>query len=129
MSDAVATDVRGRYAALSARLDGADGSVDRSALKADIIELFRTVERELAELGALKEDVKKLVERWKAIGGATQTPALQPAAPPLRADRIGSDVRTVQRHCESVGDHVIRQVRADGARLASPYRRDGPLER
>src|SRR6476661_3737554 len=87
MSDAAATDVRGRYAALSARLEGADASADRSALKADIIELFRTVERELTELGALKEDVKRLVERWKAIGGATQTPALQPAAP-LRADHI-----------------------------------------
>src|SRR5262252_11122503 len=90
MPDAAVNDVRGRYAALSARLDGADASEDRSALKAEIIELFRTVERELAELGALKEDVKKLVERWKAIGGTPQPTALQPVAPPLRADHIGA---------------------------------------
>ena len=90
MSDVAATDVRGRYAALSARLEGAGAAADRNALKADIIELFRTVERELAELGALKEDVKKLVERWKAIGGGTPTQPLQPAAPPLRADHIGA---------------------------------------
>ena len=42
MSDAAVTDVRGRYAALSARLDGADASADRSALKADIMALLET---------------------------------------------------------------------------------------
>ena len=90
MADAPAGDMRGRYAALVARLDAADVSTDRPALKADIIELFRAVERELTELGALKEDVKKLVERWKAIGGVTQPTAPQPVAPPLRADHIGA---------------------------------------
>ena len=79
MADAPAEAVRGRYATLAARLDAADASTDRAALKADIIELFRAVERELADLAALKEDVKKLAERWKSIGGATQ-----PTAPPRR---------------------------------------------
>jgi tetratricopeptide (TPR) repeat protein len=121
MSDAVATDVRGRYAALSARLDGADGSVDRSALKADIIELFRTVERELAELGALKEDVKKLVERWKAIGGATPTPALQPAAPPLRADHIGASTFIEKGWSRiSLGDYPAAETALQKALELSP---------
>ena len=121
MPDAVATDVRGRYAALSARLDGADGSVDRSALKADIIELFRTVERELAELGALKEDVKKLVERWKAIGGATPTPALQPAAPPLRADHIGASTFIEKGWSRiSLGDYPAAETALQKALELSP---------
>jgi len=90
MADAPADGVRERYAALLVRLDGADASTDRGALKADIIELFRAVERELAELGSLKDDVKKLAERWKTIGGATQPTAPQPVAPPLRADHIGA---------------------------------------
>ena len=121
MSDAVATDVRGRYAALSARLDGADGSVDRSALKADIIELFRTVERELAELGALKEDVKKLVERWKAIGGAKPTPALQPAAPPLRADHIGASTFIEKGWSRiSLGDYPAAETALQKALELSP---------
>jgi tetratricopeptide (TPR) repeat protein len=90
MADAPADDLRGRYAALSARLDAADASTDRPALKADIIELFRAVERELGELTALKEDVKKLAERWKSIGGATHPTAPQPVVPPLRADHIGA---------------------------------------
>src|SRR3954452_5308736 len=63
MPDAVATDVRQRYAELFARLDAADAATDRAALKAEIIELFRAVEREITELAALKEDVKKLAER------------------------------------------------------------------
>jgi tetratricopeptide (TPR) repeat protein len=90
MPDEVAGDARGRYAALAARLDAADASTDKAALKADIIELYRAVERELAELGALKEEVKKLAERWKTVGGATQPTAPQPVAPPLRADHIGA---------------------------------------
>ena len=121
MSDAVATDVRGRYAALSARLDGADGSVDRSALKADIIELFRTVERELAELGALKEDVKKLVERWKAIGGATPTSALQPGAPPLRVDHIGASTFIEKGWSRiSLGDYPAAETALQKALELSP---------
>ena len=90
MADAPADDLRGRYAALTARLDAADPSTDRPALKADIIELFRAVERELGELTTLKDDVKKLAERWKSIGGAMQPTAPQPVAPPLRADHIGA---------------------------------------
>jgi tetratricopeptide (TPR) repeat protein len=121
MSDAAVTDVRGRYAALSARLDGADASADRSALKADIIELFRTVERELAELGALKEDVKKLVERWKAIGGATPTPALQPAAPPLRADHIGASTFIEKGWSRiSLGDYPAAETALQKALELSP---------
>jgi tetratricopeptide (TPR) repeat protein len=124
MSDVVATDVRERYAALSARLDDADASADRTALKADIIELFRTVERELAELGALKNDVKKLVERWKAIGGAatpTPTPALQPAAPPLRADHIGASTFIEKGWSRiSLGDYPAAEAALQKALELSP---------
>ena len=92
MPDAPSGDVRERYAALVARLDAADASTDKAALKTDIIELIRTVDREIAELSALKEEAKKLAERWKALpdGAATATSAgLQPSAP-VRADHIGA---------------------------------------
>ena len=91
MADASNNGVRGRYEVLAARLEEADSSTDRAALKADIIELFRAVEREISDLTALKEDIKKLVERWKALGGATDSgvphPAAQPSAP-VREDHI-----------------------------------------
>ena len=85
MADTPTGDMRGRYAALVARLDAADGSTDRAALKADIIDLFRAVERGIAELGALKEDVKKLAERWKSIGGGPPSLTAPQPAPPVRA--------------------------------------------
>ena len=95
MPDAPSGDVRARYAALVARLDAADASTDKAALKTDIIELIRTVDREIAELSALKDEAKKLPERWKSLYGTTASPAsttsagLQPSAP-VRADHIGA---------------------------------------
>src|SRR4030095_13883159 len=110
MADGPAEDVRGRYAALAARLDAADGSTDRTALKAAIIELFRAVERELTELGALKEDVKKLAERWKTTGGVMQPTAPQPVAP-VRADHIGASTFIEKGWSRiSLGDYPAAEV-------------------
>jgi len=121
MADAPAIDVRGRFAALSARLDAADAGADRIALKAEIIELFRTVERELAELGALKEDVKKLVERWKSIGGATPPSAPQPIAPPVRADHIGASTFIEKGWSRiSLGDYPAAETALQKALELSP---------
>jgi tetratricopeptide (TPR) repeat protein len=121
MSDAPADGMRGRYAALVARLDAADASTDRSALKADIIELFRAVERELSDLGALKEDVKKLAERWKTIGGAMQPTAPQPVAPPLRADHIGASTFIEKGWSRiSLGDYTAAETALAKALELSP---------
>ena len=92
MPEAPSGGVRDRYRALVARLDAADASTDKAALKTDIIELIRTVDREIAELTALKEEAKKLPERWKALPGSappTASAGLQPSAP-VRADHIGA---------------------------------------
>jgi tetratricopeptide (TPR) repeat protein len=121
MPDAVATDVRQRYAELSARLDTADASTDRAALKAEIIELFRAVEREVTELAALKEDVKKLAERWKTAGGATQPTAPQPVAPPLRADHIGASTFIEKGWSRiSLGDYPAAEMALGRALELSP---------
>jgi tetratricopeptide (TPR) repeat protein len=122
MVDGPADGMRGRYAALVTRLDAADASTDRNALKADIIELFRAVERELAELGALKEDVKKLAERWKSIGGATQpTAAPHPVAPPLRADHIGASTFIEKGWSRiSLGDYPAAETALTKALELSP---------
>jgi len=90
MADSDAGDVRARYAALSARLEAATASTDKAALKADIIELFRGVEREIADLTALKEDVKKLAERWKTAGGGPMVPTAPQPNAPVRSDHIGA---------------------------------------
>jgi tetratricopeptide (TPR) repeat protein len=121
MPEALAMDVRDRYAALSARLEAADASTDRTALKADIIELFRAVERELAELGALKEDVKKLAERWKTIAGVSHPTAPQPVAPPVRADHIGASTFIEKGWSRiSLGDYPAAEVALGKALELSP---------
>ena len=120
MAEVPTDGVRGRYTALSARLDGADASTDRAALKADIIELFRAVEREIAELGALKEDVKKLAERWKTAGGGAVAPSLQPAAP-VRSDHIGASTFIEKGWSRiSLGDYAAAETALGKALELSP---------
>jgi tetratricopeptide (TPR) repeat protein len=112
MPDAPSGDVRERYRALVARLDAADASTDKAALKTDIIELIRALDRELADLTALKEEAKKLPERWKALPGAqTASPAgLQPTAP-VRADHIGASTFIEKGWSRiSLGDYAAAEI-------------------
>jgi tetratricopeptide (TPR) repeat protein len=124
MADGSANGVRGRYEVLAARLDGADNSTDRGALKADIIELFRAVEREIAELTALKEEVKKLAERWKALGGPSSAAAPHPVAqpsPPVRSDHIGASTFIEKGWSRiSVGDYPAAEAALAKALELSP---------
>ena len=121
MADAPAGDMRGRYAALVARLDAADVSTDRPALKADIIDLFRAVEREIAELGVLKEDVKKLAERWKSVGGGPLSSSAPQPAPPVRADHIGASTFIEKGWSRiSLGDYPAAEMALGKALELSP---------
>lgn len=81
MADPVA-DVRARHAAIAARLEVMGTQGERDAVKADIVTLYKTVEQQLVELNALKEDVKKLIERWKGAAGPGASPnGATPASP------------------------------------------------
>jgi len=125
MVEGPADGVRARYAVLAARLDGADASTDRVALKGDIIDLFRAVEREIGELTSLKDDVKKLVERWKALAGATATSAPQRTAPqpaaPVRSDHIGASTFVEKGWSRiSVGDYPAAETTLSKALELSP---------
>ena len=42
-------------------------SVDRAAIKSDIIALYKTIDAQIADLTALKADVKTLADRWKSL--------------------------------------------------------------
>ena len=124
MAEGPADGVRARYAVLAARLEGADASADRVALKGDIIELFRAVEREIGELSTLKDDVKKLAERWKSLGAATpsgpQRSALQPTAP-VRSDHIGASTFVEKGWSRiSIGDYPAAETALGKALELSP---------
>ena len=121
MVDAPPGDVRERYAALVARLDAADATTDRTALKADIIELFRTIEREITELGTLKDDVKKLAERWKSIGGGPMAPSAPQPSAPVRADHIGASTFIEKGWSRiSLGDYPAAETALGRALELSP---------
>jgi len=75
------------------RLDQQQSAADLEALKADIGVLFKTVERELAELTTLKTSVLELIEKWKAARGtqpASIAPTFSSERPIVHADHIGA---------------------------------------
>ena len=79
---------RERVQALAARLDGPDAPQQREALRGELIALGKSLERDLAELTALKEEAKSLVEKWKALKLITAPTFV--AERPVVADHIGA---------------------------------------
>jgi len=89
MADSVA-DGRARHAAIASRLEAMTTQTEREAVKADIVALYKNIEQQIADLGVLKEEVKKLIERWKTAPVATvsngaSAPAPASAAAPSNA--------------------------------------------
>lgn len=74
-----------RFAAIDARL-GTAGAGDREALRADIVGFFRETEAAIEGLAGLKERIRGLVDRYKAL----PPPEAAPRAHPVVADLIGS---------------------------------------
>ncbi|HXE59188.1 MAG TPA: tetratricopeptide repeat protein [Gemmatimonadaceae bacterium] len=110
MADVDGRPFRARYTAIEARLDAPDAGTDRDAIKADIIALYKEVEQEIAQLGTLREDVKRLVDRWKQVGGGTGAKATNAPAfggeRPVMADHIGASTYLEKGwSLISLGDH------------------------
>ena len=110
MADVDGRPFRARYTAIEARLDAPDAGTDRDAIKADIIALYKEVEQEIAQLGTLREDVKRLVDRWKQVGGGTAAKANNAPAfggeRPVMADHIGASTYLEKGwSLISLGDH------------------------
>jgi tetratricopeptide (TPR) repeat protein len=93
MSDETLAALTARHAEISRRLEAEGTDADRGAIKADIVALFKTVEKQVNELNTLKDDIKRLVDKWKAQQAAA-TPSLAPQftgdRPVVHADHIGA---------------------------------------
>ena len=77
--------------ALDAKLEGPDATAQRDNLKVEIITFFKAIEQEIVDLTNLKDDVKKLVDKWKALqAGATLAPEFNAEKPVVHADHIGA---------------------------------------
>ena len=82
---------RGTLKALDARLEAADAAAQKDVLKVEIINFFKLIEEEIADLEALKDDVKTLVDKWKALQASTTlAPEFTADKPVLHADHIGA---------------------------------------
>src|SRR5688572_2222835 len=85
------TAYRSTLKTLDAGLDAPDAATQKDVLKVEIINFFKLIEEEIAELNALKDDVKKLVDKWKALqASATLAPEFTADKPVLHADHIGA---------------------------------------
>ena len=92
MPDETLTALKARFADIDRRL-GAGDTAGRNELKAEIIAFYKVVETQITELGTLKDDIKRLVDKWKAQQAAA-APSLAPQftgdRPVVHADHIGA---------------------------------------
>ena len=88
-----------RYAAIERKLDAGLAAGERDATKQEIVGLFRALEQgitdlqaTLTEMAALKDDVRKLVDKFKALQAeaATNAPEFSAERPVVHADHIGA---------------------------------------
>ena len=138
MPDAVA-DARARHAAIAARLASMRTQAERDAIKVEIAALYKGVEQQIAELTALKEDVRKLIEQWKSgagNGASAPTPAAPtraPVQPPtnapqfagekpvMHADHLGASTFIEKGWSRiSLGDYVGAETALNKALALSP---------
>ena len=76
---------------LDAKLEAPEAGARRDELKTEIITFFKSIEQEIADLTALKDDVKKLVDKWKALqAGQTLAPEFIAEKPVVHEDHIGA---------------------------------------
>lgn len=92
MADESVTSYKAQYAAIDARLDAGLSASDRAAVKAEIVGLFKALEAQVAELSQLKDEVKLLVDKWKAQQAVegVQAPQFQGERPVVHSDHIGA---------------------------------------
>jgi tetratricopeptide (TPR) repeat protein len=93
MADSPLRALRAEYDAIAHRLESVAGRVEREAMKREIIAYFKQVDVLIAELTTLKEDVRKLVDRYKQRSSSTaeaSAPEFTGARPAVHADHIGA---------------------------------------
>ena len=108
MADIDSGAFRQRYLAIEERLGRASTAEDRESIKAEIIALFKQAEQEIAQLSALRDDIKRLVDRWKQLQQSS-APSNAPefvGDKPVMADHIGAST-FIEKGWSliSLGDH------------------------
>src|SRR5213083_635817 len=88
MMDSPLPALRSEYETIARRLETVTGGAEREAVKREIIAYFKQVDSLIGELSALKEEVRKLVDRFKQVSAsAAEVTGTRPA---VHADHIGA---------------------------------------
>ncbi len=113
---------KAQYGAIDARLEAAQSPEDVAALKGDIISLFRSVEQQIADLGALKDQIKTLVDKWKTLSAnPSLAPQFSGEKPVVVADHIGASTFVEKGWSRlSLGDHAGAEEALMKANALSP---------
>jgi len=85
--------LRADYDAIARKLDSVAGAAEREAVKREIIAYFKQVDALIADLGELREEIRKLVDRYKQVAASTaeaSAPEFTGSRPALHADHIGA---------------------------------------
>src|SRR2546430_1776633 len=85
--------LRSEYEEIARRLESVTGGAEREAVKREIIAYFKQVDSLIGELSALKEEVRKLVDRFKQVAASTaeaSAPEFTGTRPAVHADHIGA---------------------------------------
>src|SRR5579864_1841046 len=131
MADPNVVGYRSQVAALEARLGGHEAQAELDARKTEIGALFKNIDQELSDLTTLRDDVKRLVDRWKALkaqqpgGGAADRPSNAPQftadKPVVHADHIGASTFLEKGWSKlSLGDHAGAEAALRRADELSP---------
>jgi len=93
MVDSPLPALRSAYEEIARRLETVTGGAEREAVKREIIAYFKQVDSLIGELSALKEEVRKLVDRFKQVAASTaeaSAPEFTGTRPAVHADHIGA---------------------------------------
>jgi len=92
MADETFASFKAQYTAIDQKLDSALPPEARAKLKGDIVALFKSIEAQVADLSALKDDIKQLVDKWKSQQSVqgTAAPEFVGERPVVHADHIGA---------------------------------------
>jgi tetratricopeptide (TPR) repeat protein len=109
--------------ALDVRLSDPNSAAIRDSIKQDIISLFKAVDQEIQDLSTIKDEVKKLAERWKQIGAdkPSSAPEFSGDRPAVHADHLGASTYIEKGWSMiSIGDYDAAEAALNRALELSP---------
>src|SRR5438046_10677475 len=96
--------LRSEYEEIARRLETVTGGAEREAVKREIIAYFKQVDSLIGELSALKEEVRKLVDRFNQASASTReasAPAFTGTRPGVSAAHLAASTRS-RKMCSAV---------------------------